>query len=218
MWKEKCIIAHDMLLDMDGPSSPSKEGRRQPPRGAGAAPVHAGAAVADARKIAVPASLMQKAPAVASKGALTSLLEKERLERAKKSVNLVRHSRFGGQFSVRLPQASAAAAAAAAAEEEEDEHDGGIAAKPSTKPTSIMIRRPFDTDGECQGPQAKLKRGKRNLTFAPEDPYLEVAAKFDDRVRRASEPCLHVRALSLSTSEPCLPPPLCFGLSAPDVY
>ena len=203
MWKEHCVIAQDMLTDIAaGGPSPAKDTRRPPPRGAApAAPANAGAAaVADARKIAVPASLALKAPAVASKGALTSLLEKERLERTKKSCTVGRHSRFGGQFAVRLPPASAAAGGAADDVEYDDVNgggDGGAAAKPSTKPTSIMIRRPFDNGGDCHGPQAKLKRGKKNLTFAPEDPYLDVAAKFDDRVRRA-----FVRALPPPPSLP----------------
>jgi hypothetical protein len=90
------------------------------------------------------------------------------MERLKKSNTVNRHSRFGGQFTAKLPQ-----------REEVVEEDGltaqGVLPAPSTKPTSIMVQRPFDNDGECHAPQAKLKRAKKNLTFAQEDPYLQIA-------------------------------------------
>ena len=66
-------------------------------------------------------------------------------------------------------------ASTAATTNDEDNDNDAIVTEQSNKPTSIMLRRPFDNDNDCNVPQAKLKRAKKNLTFAQEDPYVEIA-------------------------------------------
>ena len=117
-----------------------------------------------------------------------TLLERERLERIKKTCAVPRHSRFGGQFSVKLTapgggagvsgggSGSSTATATANDNDHDDDNDRDVLLNgQSNKPTSIMIRRPFDNDNDSNIPQAKLKRAKKNLTFAQEDPYVEIA-------------------------------------------
>ena len=76
-----------------------------------------------------------------------------------------------------LPGSTATATATAGtANDNDNDNDDEVKANGlSNKPTSIMIRRPFDNDNDSNIPQAKQKRAKKNLTFAQEDPYVEIA-------------------------------------------
>ena len=162
-WKGNCLISQDELIDLTGKDN-----------------VQTGKSIGS-----VPPSLSRRGPSIATKGMLSSVLHKERLEREVRLAGTGRHGKFGGLFRSAITSTTTSASSSATSTHPNSANDDNFfnslgdsnnddnrigdsrsGSKALAPATAKILKQPFNNSDTTDGwREASLKRSRKNLIF-----------------------------------------------------